>query len=346
MLAIATQHGAEEVHIKIDPTSQLHAIIAIHNTKFGPALGGCRCISYESTNDAFLDAVRLAKGMSYKGAIMGLPYGGGKAVLIKPDAIADRKTYFKAYGRFLEELGGRYITAVDVGTSVADMDVIATQTKHVCTTSSEENFQGDPAPYTALGVLKGIQAAVNYRFKRSDLAGLRVAIQGMGHVGFQLAKLLYEHDVNLYICDVDIKSLQKCTDEFPCSVLSPEDIYSAEVDIYAPCALGGTINTQTIPQLRCSIVAGAANNQLLESHHADILQDRGILYAPDYVINSGGLIQITSNNENEALGKIDHIYVLLQKLFRQSKQLNISPARVADRIAKKLLYSDQTEEAV
>ena len=345
LIDLAKRHGVEEVHIKIDPARQLHAIIAIHSTKLGPALGGCRCISYTSMNEAFLDAARLAKSMSYKAAISGLAYGGGKAVLIKPDSINDRTEYFKAFGRFIEELGGRYITAVDAGTSVTDMDAISLETKHVCSTSNRKD-NGDPSPYTALGVLKGIQAAVKHKFQRSDLEGMRVAIQGIGHVGYELAKLLIEYGVDLYICEINKDSLEKCADEFQCSIISPSKIYTSEYDIYAPCALGGTINSYTVENLRCAIVAGAANNQLFENHHADKLHDKGILYAPDYVINAGGIIHIASKNEADTLENIDHIYYLLQNLFRQAKQLNFSPSRVADQTAEQILYRNQSEQAV
>ena len=344
LLAIANQYGIEEAVIKIEPTTQLHAIIAIHSNKLGPALGGCRCIQYPSIETAFIDAAKLAKGMSYKAAIMGLPYGGGKSVLIKPEFIPDRIAYFQSFGRIIEELGGRYITAVDVGTSVSDMDVIASQTNFVTSTSAKGH--GDPAPYTALGVLKGIQAAVKHKFQHSHLSGLKVLIQGVGHVGYQLAKLLTQHDVKLYISDINQDSIDKCRAELQCKVIKPEDAYSAECDIFAPCALGGVINNKTVSLLRSSIVAGAANNQLLYKHHADILHDKGILYAPDYIISAGGLIKVVSDDQNMILAKINLIYDLLIDLFDRSKKLNIAPVTISDRKVDRILNENLHSEAV
>ena len=346
LLAIGKQFGIEEAIIKIDPSTHLHAIIVIHSTKLGPALGGCRCIAYPSIQDAFVDAVRLAKGMSYKAAIMGLPYGGGKSVLLKPEFIPDRDTYFKSFGRIIDELGGRYITAVDVGTSTLDMDVIASQTNFVTSTSGKNGVQGDPAPYTALGVLRGIQAAVMHKYQRSHLAGLRILIQGVGHVGYQLAKLLTLNGAKVYISDINQNSIEKCRAELQCEVVRPEVIYSAECDVFAPCALGGVINNNTINLLRCAIVAGSANNQLLENHYAEILHEKGILYAPDYIISGGGLIKVVSDDQNVILKKINLIYDLLLDLFDRSSRLNISPVTIADQTVDQILYADSHSEAV
>ena len=265
LLNLANRYEIQELHVNLNPETQLQAIIAIHSTKLGPAFGGCRCISYKSIHEAFFDGIRLAQGMSYKAAIMGLPYGGGKAVLIKPSFITDRVAYFKSFGNFIEKLGGQYITAVDVGTTVKDMDIIATQTKYVSSTSRSKGGRGDPALYTARGVLKGMQAAIYHKFRQTDLSKMRIAIQGVGNVGYCLAKQLVKRGAEIFICDVNQDIIKKCVREFKCKVLSPKEIYTAGYDIYAPCALGGTINERTIRQLRCSIVAGSANNQLAQA---------------------------------------------------------------------------------
>lgn len=337
LLQYAEELGFGEIHIKIDAPTQLCALIAIHSTKRGPALGGCRCIEYDSTADAVRDALRLARGMSYKAAVSNLPLGGGKSVLIKPKQIIDREAYFSAFGRFVEDLGGRYITAMDSGTEVADMDVIAKYTRHVANTSKG----GDPAPFTALGVLRGIEASVKYKMQRDSLEGLHVAIQGVGHVGYNLALDLHERGAKLTVCDKNPVALQRCVDEFGASVVQPTEIYSVECDIFAPCALGATINENTIPQLKAAIVAGAANNQLAKSENDTALWKRGILYAPDYVINAGGLIHAHAEYEQSSMEEsnmhIDHIYDVLLTIFERSAKEHKSTGEVADIIAAERL---------
>lgn len=333
----AKQLGFGDVHIKLDAATGLFAIIALHSTKRGPALGGCRCIEYTSVQDAVYDALRLAQGMSYKAAAAELPLGGGKSVLMKPKQITDRQAYFAAFGRFVEEMGGRYIAAMDSGTEVADMDSIARSTRHVTNTTSN----GDPAPYTALAVLRGIEAAVHYKLQRNSLQDLHVAIQGVGHVGYNLAKNLHAKGARLTICDRNPATLERCITQFGAEVVDAEAIYSVKCDIFAPCALGAVINDRTIPLINAPIVAGAANNQLAEPRHGMSLRERGILYAPDYVINVGGLIHALSGyqdmTEHEVQEHIDRVYNTALAIFERAETEGKDTGTVADTYAAERL---------
>ncbi len=333
----ASALGFGDIHIKIDPDCGLHAIIAIHSTRLGPALGGCRCIPYASTEAALLDAMRLARGMTYKAAISGLSQGGGKAVLMRPPEIGEREAYFESFGRFVDSLGGRYITAVDSGTSPADMDIIARRTRHVACTSSHHAGSGDPSPHTALGVRRGIEAAVRFALGRDSLEGVHVAMQGVGHVGYPLARELRAHGARLTVCDVDRLAVERCVDEFGAAAATTEGIYELACDVFAPCALGAVINDQTLPRLAARIVAGAANNQLAELRHGDRLHERGILYAPDYVINAGGILQIALREESALRAKLFAIYDTLTEIFRRSAREDTPPQRVADRMVEDML---------
>jgi len=323
-----------DIHIKTDPDTQLRAIIAIHNTNLGPSLGGCRCVHYESTFAAMIDAMRLAQGMSYKAAISGLPQGGGKSVIMRPAEIHDRVAYFESFGEFVEQIGGRYITAVDSGTGVADMDVIARKTKHVVSTSDGLGGKGDPSPYTAHGVLLGLKAAVEHRLKRNDLEGIHVAIQGAGHVGYFLAKELHERGARLTICSNKDKDAQRLVDEFSGSVVSKEEIYDVECDVFAPCALGGVINLETVKRLKTTVIAGGANNQLASDAMADSLRDKNILYAPDYVINAGGLIHVSVADLNDIKSKVENIYDTTREIFIRADKEGRSSGYVADEISQ------------
>ncbi|ABA57925.1 Glu/Leu/Phe/Val dehydrogenase [Nitrosococcus oceani ATCC 19707] len=334
--------GFGDVHFRLDSTTRLQAVVAIHNTRLGPAFGGCRCIPYATTKTATEDAMRLARGMSYKNALAGLPYGGGKAVLIRPPLMNDRVAYFEVFGEFVESLGGRYITAVDSGTSVADMDCVARRTLHVLCTSRQRGGSGDPSPYTALGVRLGIQAAVAHRLKRSDVEGIHVAIQGAGHVGYHLAKELHKLGAQLSICDVNEKAAQRCADEFNAYIVPPAAIYDLPCQVFAPCALGGIIHDKTLPRLQASIIAGSANNQLLESRHGKILQERGILYAPDYVINAGGAIHAVTEEESELKAKINNIYSTLIEIFQRADSSRQTTNEIADRMAEEILYGSHS----
>lgn len=326
-----------DLHFKSDPKTGLQAIIAIHSTKLGPALGGCRFIEYPDTDAAITDALRLARGMSYKAAISGLAFGGGKSVLIKPKTPFDRKALFEAFGQFVEELGGRYITAKDSGTVLDDMDIIATQTRYVASTSS----MSDPSPFTAHGVRRGIEAAVKFRLGKNSLDGIKVAIQGLGYVGHDLARELHELGAQLIVCDINPQATAACAKEFGAKVLSTDEIYQADCDVFSPCALGAIINDDTLPQLKATIIAGAANNQLAENRHGEALRARGILYTPDYVINAGGLIQATTKYEHGsdeiAKQKIHNLYIELLGIFERADRLNLPTNVVADHIAEERL---------
>src|SRR3954454_10108134 len=281
-----------EVHFKLDKSSQLRAIVAIHDSRLGPALGGCRFIEYDTDEAAYIDALRLARGMTYKAAITGLGHGGGKSVIIKPKRHFDRSALFTAFGKFIENLRGHYITAEDSGTGLEDMEIIRTQTKHVTGIDPSHGGSGDPSPFTALGVRRGIEACVKFKLGRNSLEGVHVAVQGVGHVGYFLCKELHAAGAKLTVADVDKLKAERAQREFGASTTNIEDIAKVQCDVFAPCALGAGLNDTTIPDLHAPIVAGAANNQLLEPRHGDDLHARGILYAPDYAINAGALVNV------------------------------------------------------
>jgi leucine dehydrogenase len=328
------------VHVKFDRATGLKAIVAVHNLNRGPAIGGCRMIHYQTTDKALEDALRLAQMMSLKSAISNLAHGGAKSVLIKPKVIKDRKAYLEAFGSFVESLGGCYITAVDSGTSAEDMDIIATKTRFVtCTTESKNS--GDPSPQTALGVRRGIEAAVKFKMGRDNLEGIHVSIQGAGHVGYYLAKELHAMGARLTMCDVNQTNLQRCIDEFGVEVVHPNDIFDVQADVFAPCALGAVLNLNTIKRLRVQIVAGSANNQLAHSKHGQVMHDRGILYAPDFVINAGGLIHVAVIYDHADVAKstdqIRDIYNTLISIFERAKHENRATNQVAEQMAKEKL---------
>lgn len=338
MFAAMEAARLEALHLAQDPLSGLQAIIAIHNTTLGAALGGCRFLPYADHENAILDAIRLARGMSYKAALAGLPQGGGKAVIIRPGHIANRAALFEAFGRMVESLGGRYITAVDSGTSSADMDCIAQHTQHVTSTSAA----GDPSPHTAMGVFNGIRATALARLGSDDLESLRVAVQGLGHVGYALAEQLAAAGAEVLVSDLDSGRVQLAVEQFGAHPVASDALLSTPCDILAPCGLGGVLDSQSVVRLRCAAVAGAANNQLAQVHVADELEARGILYAPDYVINSGGLIYVSLQHCGEALPAItahlSRIGVRLTEIYAHAQADKRSPARVADALAEHLLY--------
>src|ERR1700757_2294540 len=281
--------GHEQLVLCQDSASGYRGIIAVHSTVLGPALGGTRFWSYASDEDAIVDALRLARGMTYKNAVAGLNLGGGKSVIIGDNKTTDREMIFRAHGRFVESLGGRYITAEDVGTSTADMDFVHMETDYVTGLAGRS---GDPSPVTAHGVFRAIQAAAKERWNNDDVSTRTIALQGCGHVGYYLAKELHEAGARLIVTDIDPERVKRVTNEFGARSVASEDIYSVQADVFAPCALGAIVNDKTIPQLKVEIVAGAANNQLLEERHGDELEKRGILYAPDYEANAGGVINV------------------------------------------------------
>lgn len=332
--------GYGDVHVKVDQKTGLKAIIAVHNLKRGPAIGGCRLATYESMDKAMEDALRLGYMMSYKAAINNLAHGGAKSVIIKPKVIKDREAFFEKFGEFVNELGGRYITAVDSGTSPAEMDIIERQTPFVtCTTKS--GAAGDPSPLTALGVRRAIEAAVKFKMGRDNIEGIHVSIQGTGHVGYALAQELHALGAKLTVADVNLKSIQRCVDEFGANVCAPEEIYSVEADVFAPCAMGHVLSLKTINQLKTSIVAGSANNQLSHSHYGTLLHERGILYAPDFLINAGGLIHVAvlygHGDINKSLEQINNIYNTVYDIYERSATENCPTNKIAERIARERL---------
>jgi len=330
--------GFGELHFTINRETQLKAVIAIHSTTLGPALGGCRCLPYASEQAAIDDALRLARAMSYKAAISGLDSGGGKAVLIRPSRIRDRQAYFESFGEFIETLGGRFITSVDSGTGPADMDCIAHKSRHVTSTSGGS---GDPSPYTALGVIQGILAAVAHRFGCDHPRGLRAVVQGVGSVGRDVARQLLELGVEVYISDIDHEAVERCVAALGVRALPPDEVYSIPCDLFVPCALGGVINPAALDRLQTAIIAGAANNQLSEPGMDRRLLQRGILYAPDYVINAGGLMQVILQEHRRTLTQIETIRPTLERIFRESANRNRPTGQIADRIAEERLYPDR-----
>lgn len=328
----------EHVSFCRDPESNLTAIIAVHSTALGPAVGGCRMWTYESDTAAITDALRLSRGMTYKNAMAGLNFGGGKAVIMADSRTDKTPELFKSFGHFMNRLNGSYITAEDVGITPADMAIVNTVTEHV---SGLEGKSGDPSPLTARGCWQGIKAAVKHHMNLDSLAGLSVAVQGVGHVGYYLCQLLHEDGVNLVVSDVNQDSLDRVQAEFNATVVSINEIYDADVDVYSPCALGATINDQTIDRLKCKIVAGAANNQLAEDYHGQALLDRSILYAPDYVINAGGIINISLEAgdyvRSEAEQKVDNIYHTLSQIFSRSATEGRPTNVIADEMAREII---------
>ena len=329
--------GFGEIHTKIDSDTGLKAIIAIHNLKRGPAIGGCRMITYQTIDKAYEDALRLAHMMSFKAAINNLFHGGAKAVLIKPKVIKDRVAYFEKFGDFINELGGRYVTAVDSGTTMADMDIIVKRTPYVtCTTKS--GIDSDPSPLTAVGVRRAIEAAVKFKLGRDSLENIHVVIQGAGHVGYYLSKELNERGARITIADVNLKALQRVIDECKAEVCHPDQIYDIKADVFAPCALGAILNLETINRLNVKIVAGSANNQLAHHHYGALLHERGILYAPDFLINAGGLIHVAVIYDHGDLKKsreqINNIYHTVYDIFERSLQENRPTNEIAEQIAR------------
>jgi leucine dehydrogenase len=327
--------GHEQVVLCHDESSGYRGIIAIHSTVLGPALGGTRFWHYANDEEAIVDALRLARGMTYKNAVAGLNLGGGKSVIIGDNRTANREMIFRAHGRFCESLGGRYITAEDVGTSTADMDFVHMETDYV---SGLAGRSGDPSPVTAHGVFRAIQASAKRRWGSDDLTTRTISIQGAGHVGYYLAKELHEAGAKLVVTDIDADRVKRVVTDFGARAVSPDEIYGVQADIFAPCALGAIINDKTIPQLKVEIVAGAANNVLLEERHGHDLEARGILYAPDYVANAGGVINVYSElagwSSARAFRKADEIYDTVLKVFEIAERDGIPTYEAADRLAE------------
>jgi len=333
----------EQMVFCTDKKSGLKAIIAIHNTTLGPALGGTRFWNYSNENEAIIDVLRLSRGMTYKAAISGLNLGGGKAVIIGDSkTVTNREPLFRRYGRFVESLNGKYITAEDVGTSTGDMEFIAMETNHVAGKPEEMGGGGDPSPVTAYGVFLGLKAAVKFSTGSDNLKGKKVLVQGVGNVGFHLVERLLKEEAIVMISDISDDRINKISSKHNVEVIDKDAIYDTAMDIYAPCALGATINDETIQKLKCSVIAGAANNQLKEEKkHGRELIDRGILYAPDYLINAGGLINCYSElegyNRERALQKTEIIYSRALEIFEIARKENITTQAAANRIAEERL---------
>jgi len=330
--------GYEQVVYCNDAHSGLKAIIAIHSTALGPALGGTRFYPYGSEEDALVDVLRLAKGMTYKAAAAGLDLGGGKAVIIGDPRRHKSEELLRAYGRFIETLGGRYITAEDVGTALEDMDIVRRESRWVTGCSHTYGGSGDPSPVTAYGVLQGIKACLLEVYGNADTTGRTVALQGVGKVGYALCGYLVKAGAKVTIADVDVDNLARAVKEFGVDTVSTEEIHTQEVDVLAPCGLGGVVNDDTISEFRCKIIAGAANNQLADETHGDKLRDLGILYAPDFVINAGGLINVEDElrgyDRNRAMKRVEGIYKQLQHIFAIARERSLSTARAANGYAE------------
>lgn len=331
------KHGHEQVVFGYDKVSGLKAIIAIHDTTLGPALGGTRMWPYKTEEEALVDVLRLSRGMTYKNAAMGLNLGGGKAVIIGDSRKDKSEELFRAFGKFVESLGGRYITAEDVGTSTDDMDIIRTQTNHVTGLASTS---GNPSPVTAFGVFRAMLASVKTVFGADDFKGRTIAVQGVGAVGFSLVQRLLEAGARVFVTDIFPDKVQRAV-EAGANAVPSEKIYDVECDVFAPCALGAVINDETLPRFRCKIVCGAANNQLLEPRHGKALADRGILYAPDFIANGGGVINVADEllpggyTGERALAKVARIYDTQMKIFEMAKARGIGTHEAAD------LYSEE-----
>ncbi len=329
----------ERVIFCSNPEIGLKSIIAIHSTTLGPALGGVRMWPYRSEEEALLDVLRLSRGMTYKAATAGLNLGGGKAVIIGDPKKDKSEALFRAFGRFVDQLGGDYITAEDVGTDMEDMETILIETKWVCGVSPAHGGSGDPSPVTAYGVLQGMKAAVKLKMPDKELGDLSVAIQGLGSVGYHLAKYLRDLGSKIFGADIDPEANDIAAEELGVEIVSPDDIFDIECDIFSPCALGGVLNDDTIPRMKCKIVAGAANNQLAdEKRHAEMIYKRGILYAPDFVINAGGLINVYNEligeyNQERALRMTRGIYLNLLRIFQLAQENDMTPTEAASKAA-------------
>lgn len=342
LFPVMTSKAYESVHFFHDAASGLRAIVSIHDTTFGAGLGGTRALStYPSEEAALDDVLRLSRAMTYKATLANLPHGGGKAVIMLPKGEFDRPALFRAFGRAVESLGGRYITTEDSGTSPEDMEHIRKETRHVVGLARSRGGSGDPSPFTAFGCLRGIQAVAKFAFGRDDLQGLKVAILGVGHVGYHLARLLKEQGAQIFVADINQAAVHRAQDELGALAVSPEELISLEVDVFSPCALGGIVNDETLPKLRCKAVAGSANNQLREERHGIELARRGIVYAPDYAINAGGLINVAQEvagyDEAKAREKCGRIYDTIFEILERARAEGSTPEAVADRIVEERL---------
>ncbi|MFT4247570.1 MAG: Glu/Leu/Phe/Val dehydrogenase dimerization domain-containing protein [Pseudomonas sp.] len=335
--------GHEQVVFCHNRDAGLKAIIALHSTRLGPALGGVRMRPYASSEAAIDDALRLSRTMTYKNALAGLNVGGGKAVIIGDPKTGKSEVLLRAFGRFVESLGGRYITSEDVGTDVTDMEQIYLETGYVTGVHQVHGGSGDPAPFTAYGALQALMAALNRKLGHEEVGKTSIAIQGLGHIGMELVKLLKERGAKLFVTDLDGQRVDRAVSEYGAEAVSPEAIYEVAADVFAPCALEGAINQQTLPRLKAGIICGTANNQLSNHAIGEELHRRGVLYAPDYVVNAGGVmnvsLEIDGYNRERAMRLIRSIYHNLDKVFDLSERDDLTPQQAADRIAEARIES-------
>ncbi len=338
LFELLREHRHEQVSVWSDAEAGYRGVIAIHNTVLGPALGGTRMWHYESDLEALIDVLRLSRGMTYKAALAGLNLGGGKSVILGDPKTRNREPIFRAHGRHVQALCGRYITAEDVGTSTTDMELIRQETDHVVGLAGRS---GDPSPVTALGVYRGMKACAKVAYGDDGLSGKTVTVQGTGHVGYYLCKHLHEEGAKLIVSDVDDVKVKRVVDEFGAVAVAPRDIYGADADIFAPCALGAVINDDTIEVLKVDIIAGAANNQLEGERHGDQLHEMDIIYAPDYAINAGGLINVNAEVEGWDLDrshkKASEIYDTILHIVQLAREQGIPTYHAADELAEQRL---------
>ena len=330
----------EQVVFCSDAETGLKAIIAVHSTALGPAVGGCRLWQYESDEAAVNDVLRLSRGMTYKNAMAGLPLGGGKSVIIGDAKSIKSEALFRAFGRMVHRLSGSYYSAEDVNITTGDIMTVNKETPYV---AGLEGKSGNPAPFTALGTYRGIKAAALHKFGSDSLEGKTVAVQGLGSVGFYLCEHLHKEGAKLIVTDINQDAVQRAVSQFGATAVGLNEIYAVDADIYAPCALGATINDDTLPQLKVKVVAGCANNQLKEARHGEVLREKGILYAPDYVINAGGIINVASEmrpegySAAESTAKVMAIYDTLLNIFRRADAEGQSTSVIADLMAQEII---------
>ena len=343
ILAYMARYDYENLYICQERETGLRAIIALHDTTLGPATGGCRMWTYTRESDAIEDALRLARGMTYKYAAAGVNLGGGKCVVMGDPRTGKSEALFRALGRFIDRLGGAYIAGEDVGTTLRDMEYIRMETPYVVTLPRELGGAGDISPATARGTLQGMRAACLAAFGTPELSERSVAVQGLGMVGAHVLALLRAEGATVYVADIDARRAEELAARHGATVVPPERIHALDVDVYSPCALGSVVNDTTLNQLRCKVIAGCANNQLATIEHGDLLRERGILYAPDYIINAGGTIFDTDRlqpggfNEERAWTHADRIFETMSGLIEVSRREGIAPARAADLLAERRL---------
>ncbi|VAW33594.1 Branched-chain amino acid dehydrogenase [deaminating] [hydrothermal vent metagenome] len=331
-----TEH--EQVIFCHNKDAGLRAIIAIHNTILGPALGGLRMYPYATEQQALTDVLRLSRGMTYKAAVSGLNLGGGKSIIIGDPKKDKSEALFRAFGRFLDSLGGRYITAEDVGIDVNDMEYVYQETENVVGVHQMHGGSGDPSPFTAFGTLQSIKASLEKKYGTQNIGDYSYAIQGVGHVGMELVKLIHNEGGKMFVTDVNQEAMDICKEQYGCEVVGLDEIYTVDADVYCPCALGATVNDDTIDKFKFAIVCGSANNQLAESRHGDELDKRGIIYAPDYAVNAGGLmnvsIELEGYNRERAMRMTRNIYYNISNIFKIAERDNIPTWRAADRMGE------------